>query len=208
MSLSFAPQTLEDLVSGLIHTSGAEGQDRVSRSGCRRHRFDAALHRAYIVRGLVPEGADPGSERLGRHAFNGMLRSGVYIHHMHRISLMKCPGKIVHQGLGARVTVRLKQHMNVLEAASASAPKGRSNLGRVVPVVIDHRDAALRATDLKAPVDAAESSQSLADSVRRNLELQTGGYRRSRVQYVVRARNVKAKASQIALTEFEMKFAG
>ncbi len=83
--------------------------------------------------------------------------------------------------------MRLEQHMNVREAASAGRAEGGANFGRVMAVIVDHRDASLYAADLKTPLHAAKGGQSFANRFDRNVQLQADRDRGRGVQHVMRA---------------------
>ena len=104
----------------------------------------------------MPEGLQFFDEDCRRHARDRSFRSGVDIGDVYAIGLMKGAREIIHQRLRARVAVRLEQHVDTLKAAGARGRESGANLGGVVAVVVDHGDAALGATHLKAAVDTME----------------------------------------------------
>ena len=69
----------------------------------------------------------------------------------------------------------------------------------MVPVIVNHADARRLAFQLEAPVHAAKTIQRGTDLLRRNVERDTNRNRGSRVQHVVRARDVQRKFAEILL---------
>ena len=60
-----------------------------------------------------------------------------------------------------RVAMRLEEHDEAAAEALARRREGRADLGRMMPVVAHHHDAADLAAHLEAAVDAAELRQRL-----------------------------------------------
>ena len=92
----------------------------IASSGSRRrqNRFDSLIHRARVMRAAMAEGADAFRQRFRRDALNGRPPTPrKYPSTCTRIGLMKGAREIVHQSIGARVAMRLEQHMHVPEAA-------------------------------------------------------------------------------------------
>ena len=59
--------------------------------------------------------------------------------------------------------MRLKDHVNASVAAFARRRQRGANLGRMVPVVVHHRDAVRLPALLKPPVDSAKMLESLGN---------------------------------------------
>ena len=76
-------------------------------------------------------------------------------------------------------------------------------------VIVDHRDAALRAAHLKAPVDATEMPPGLANRFHRNLQFQRRRRpRRSRSARCARRERADGNSPDRVAAKFEMKLAG
>ena len=65
-----------------------------------------------------------------------------------------------------------------------------------------------RAAHLKAAVDAAKFGQRLANRLHGNIEFQSHGDSGGRVERIVRAGDLQAEATQIAIAQMQMEFAG
>ncbi len=125
------------------------------------------------------------------------------------IGLMKGAGEIVQQRLRASVTVRLEQNVNALEAAGPRGRQRGANFGGMVAVIVDHRDAALRAAHLKAPVDAGEIAPGASRIVSTgNSSSRPTATAAAALSSVVRARHMHPETTQVAPAKFEMKLAG
>ena len=72
----------------------------------------------------------------------------------------------------------------------------RLDLGRVMAVVVDQRDAARLADDREAARDAAEGGERLLGDVERHLELVGDGDGRQAVEHVVRARHAHRELAE------------
>src|ERR1019366_9842344 len=95
-----------------------------------------------------------------------------------------------------------------MEAAGASGSERGADFGGMMAVFVDHGDAALRTAHLKAAVDTTEFGQRLANDLYRNVEFECDRHRCSRVQRIVRAGDLQAEATQIAIAQMQMEFAG
>src|SRR6185312_12891567 len=111
----------------------------------------------------MPELPDPLRQNFRRNAFDGWFGRGINIKYEHRIGQMKTLREFIHQGLRARVTVRLKNHQSPIELAQPSGLKCGADFRRMVAVVVDDGDAGFLTSDLKTPVHAREAFQSTAN---------------------------------------------
>src|SRR5579871_4104141 len=76
----------------------------------------------------------------------------------------------------------------------------------MVTVIVNHRDTALRATNLESTVNSTKGCQRLANRFDRNFEFKADRDRRRRIQHVVRAGDMKLETAKIAAMKLEMKF--
>src|ERR1700722_11929875 len=81
--------------------------------------------------------------------------------------------------------------MDVPARALPCRGKRGANLSWMVAVVVDHCDAARSPVSLEATIDAAKIGEALSNLFRCDLKLARDGYSRSRVQYIVPARNMQ-----------------
>ena len=87
----------------------------------------------------------------GGDAGNGLLARGIDVREHQHVGLIEGAAEIVPKVLRARVAVRLEEHQQALEMAAARGFERGANLGGVVAVIVDQRDAADDALDLKPP---------------------------------------------------------
>ena len=87
--------------------------------------------------------------------------------------------------------MRLEDHMDAALRALACGGERGANFSGMVAVVVDHRDASRRSALLEAAIDTAKIGESLGNLFRLDSKLPRDGHRRSRVQYIVPARNMQ-----------------
>src|SRR5260370_27265772 len=141
----------------------------------------------------MPNGRD---HALSGDAGNGRLAGGVDIEHADGVGVRECGAEFVEQVAGARVAMRLEDHVDALESALPRRRKGRTNLRGMMAVVVNHADAVHRALELKAPVHAAEFFESFADFVRRNVQPYAYRDRSRSVQHIVVSGNLQMEIAQ------------
>ena len=107
--------------------------------------------------------------------------------------------EVAEQVARARVAVRLKEHDDAAPEALARRRQRRPDLGRMVPVVAHHHDAADLAADLEAPVDAAELRQRVAHGLEAHVELGRHRQRGERVERLMAARQPHGAARRAAV---------
>ena len=93
--------------------------------------------------------------------------------------------ELVHQIARARVAMRLEGDDDALRPAGARRRQHRGDLGRMVPVVVDDRDAVDDAALFEAALRAAELGERRGDLREGHIELEANGDRRQRVQHRV-----------------------
>jgi hypothetical protein len=148
------------------------------------HRLDAAA------------GAHRAADRPAVGAADRLLAGGIDLGHEQHVDRRQHLGEVVQQVAGARVAVRLeREHDAPPRPALADRLERRGDLGRVMTVVVDQRDAADRQHELgehlQAAIDALEAGERLLDRRVRDLELGRHGDRRQRIEHVVTAGNVE-----------------
>ena len=74
-------------------------------------------------------------------AVDRLLRRGVDIEQIHVIGAMKGTCEIVHQMHGSRIPMRLENREDAFELTVAGCRQSGPNLGRMVAIIVDDRDA-------------------------------------------------------------------
>ena len=72
----------------------------------------------------------------------------------------------------------------------------RRNLGRMVTVVVDHRDAVHHAPPFETPLGALELGQRLRDHLEGRAQFQAHGHGRERVQHRMASRHLQPQAPE------------
>src|SRR5579885_501779 len=161
------PQAGQQRIAGLPDIAGAQSEHQVALAGSTPKRLHAALHSADVFGAAMAELPDALGQGFGGHARDGLFRSGVDIQHEDAVRLVEGAPEFVHQVHGPAVAVRLEQHVNAAETAQPRGRQGGADFGGMMAVVVDDRDAALLAADLKAPVHAVKGLERPADHIRR-----------------------------------------
>src|SRR5450432_708706 len=104
-------QSLQQLLAGLPYVARAQRQHQVSLRGDLEQRLYAGIDGAHIFHAPVAELADAFDQGLGGHAFDGLLRSRVNVHHKQTVGLVEGAGELVHQVISPGVAVRLEEHV-------------------------------------------------------------------------------------------------
>ncbi len=133
---------------------------------------------------------------LRRHARNRLLAGRVNGQHDHGVGVCKRADKLLQKISGARVPVRLKDHVDLAARAGARRLQRGANLGGVVAVIIDNGHAARLAALLEAPVDAAKVLEPFGNLLRRNFKLPRNGDGGRGVQHIVPAGNMQLERTE------------
>src|SRR5262249_6655441 len=98
---------------------------------------------------------------------------------------------------------------HAVEFAAAGGFEGRSNFGRVMAVVIDHRNVVNGTLDVEAAADSAKVGESLADELDGNIEIKGDSSGSGRIADIVDAGRMReAKKAEILPLVGEAEFAG
>ena len=95
--------------------------------------------------------------------------------------------------------MRLEDDMDAPVTAFTGGGQGSANLGGMVAVVVDHRDAARRAAQLKAPVHAAKVAEAHGDLAAGNSKLVGNGDGGRGIEHVVMSRDIQLKWTESAV---------
>src|SRR5579859_227841 len=101
----------------------------------------------------MAEIADAFCQRAAGDPFDRLLRGCINIEHVDEVRLMKALGEFIHEMLRARVPMGLEDRVNAMEFAQLRGRERSPNLSGMVSVVVDNRDAASFAPNLKPSVD-------------------------------------------------------
>src|SRR6267154_473076 len=145
------------------------GQDGVSAPRLFQEIFDAFLHGAEIVDVLVAGFSDGARQCFAGHAGDGGFAGSVDVEQRENVGLIEGAAEIVPEMLGAAVTMRLKEHEKPVELAATGCFEGRTNLGRVMAVVVNYGDIVDHTLDVKAAAYSSKFDEAFANQVSRNI---------------------------------------
>src|SRR6202453_1591395 len=177
-----------ELVEHAPNAAGADGKDSVTRTRFPIQKFHPRLHRAGEDYILVARRADGFGQNFAVDAFDRSFPGRINFRHHQNIGLIERAAKIFPEKLGARITVRLKQHEQAFVSATARGFECGANFGGMVAVVVDQGYAAKLAFNLETPANAGELRESRANQVRRDVERKPHSRGRSGVAHVVNSR--------------------
>src|SRR5215831_6286654 len=199
-------QALQQLRAELAHVAGAERDHEVAPAGDLGKMLDDARAVAAEVRDIaMAVQPDPVGEIPARDAGDRRLAGRVDVHHDQHVSQVERREKFFAQVQCPGVAVRLKhRHDPAIEPSLG----GRQGRGRVMPVVVDDRDAAGTPQDLKAALDSREAGQRALNGGERDLEVEPHADRRKSVEHVVAARDLQRDLAEEAPALVDLEAAG
>src|SRR5436190_11007402 len=110
-------------------------------------------------------------QHLGRDALDRLLARWINIQYEKNVRIVERDNKIVHQLLRSRKSMRLKNNDRPPTAGTVlGSRKGRQDLGRMMPVIVNNSYAANLALELEPPVRVLKSFECLNDLVERNIQ--------------------------------------
>ncbi len=132
------------------NASGTERDHEIARLNIGQHLLDRGVDIADIRHVLVTKFLDIFCQDLGRNAFDRLFTRRVNVQYVQNIRVIERDHKIVHQFVRSRVSMGLKYDDRPLSARTVlGGGQCRDDLGRVMPVVINDRDTANLALELK-----------------------------------------------------------
>src|SRR6266850_1555717 len=192
-------QAFQQLRAELAHVAGAERDHEVAPTGDLAEVLDDARAVAAEINDVAMSvRPDPVGEIRGRDAGDRRFAGRVDVHHDQYVSQVEGREELLAQVQGPSVPVWLEHRHDPTVEPGLGGGQGRPDLGGMMAVVVDHRDAAGAPEDLKAALDTRESSQRFLNSGERDLELQPHPHRREGVEHVVAARDLQRDLAQEA----------
>ncbi len=107
-------------------------------------------------------------------------------------AVARTAAEVGHELARARVAVRLERDHDARRRRRPGGGEHGRDLGRMVAVVVDHRDAVDHATHLEAALGAGELLERAGDDIEGDAELEAHRHRRQRVQHRVAAGHLQA----------------
>src|SRR5258706_3249330 len=161
----FRSQQHHQLAARAADVSRANRQDRIAGAGFAQQKLDRILHRAEILHVFVSCLANTVGQGLARDAGNRRFTRRVNIHQRQHIGFVEGAHKFVPQMLRPRVAMRLKERKQAVELAASRGFERRTNLRRVVSVIVHHGDIVHDAFDIEPPAHTSKFCQPFADQV-------------------------------------------
>src|SRR6266436_7155379 len=157
------PEQNHQLVAGAADIACANGQYGVACARRVQQVFDAFLHRAEVENIFVSGLANGVYQGFARHTGNGRFARRVNIRQHENVGLVESAAEFVPQVLRARVAVWLKENEQAMELAAARSFERRTNLRRVMAVVVNHGDVVDHALDVEAACNPRKPRKPFAD---------------------------------------------
>src|SRR5215471_7626103 len=141
----------QELGADLADVTGPQGHHEIAAPAdvdeVLHHHGTVAPHVRHVAMRMR---ADPFREIGGGDAGNRRFPRRIDVHHQQHVRLVEGGEELLTQVERARVAMRLEHgHYTTVEPRLGGG-EGRANLGGMVAVVVDHRDASHRAPDLEA----------------------------------------------------------
>ena len=189
-------QSLGKFLADLPDISRAHGDDNVPCLTVGKEVLDDLVAIGKIMNIFVPVSGDLGGQSLGADAGDRLFAGGIDIEDDELIRFIKSGRKIVEEGGGAAVAMRLKDGNDPPLPALAGGIERCLDLRRVVPVVIDDHDAANFVLDLKAALHPAKIFKAGRDCRKAEAELHGGCGRGQGVEDIMVARHLEGDAAE------------
>src|SRR6476660_9506644 len=110
-----------------------------------------------VLSALMSVTLDSAGQYLGADAFDRRFARRINIHDQQNVRVVEGAGELIHEIGRPRITMRLKEHDDAATwRADAGSAQRRFNFCRMMPVVVDDRNALLFAFELETPLRAAE----------------------------------------------------
>src|SRR6266436_1747858 len=202
-------QALQQLRAELAHVAGAERDHEIAATDDLCEMLDDARAVAAKVSDIaMAMRADPVREIPARDTGDRRLAGRIDVHHDQHVSQIERRQELLPQVQRSRVPVRLEHRHDPAVEPGLGGGQGRPDLGGMMAVVVDHRDAARAAEDLKPALDSGEAGQRFLDRGERDFEVEPDTDRRERVEHVVAPRDLEGDLAEQALALIDLEAAG
>src|SRR5438094_5601224 len=114
----------------------ADGEDGVPWASLLEQELDAFLHRTKIMDVLVPGVANGARKRFAGYARDGRFASRINVEQHEDVRLIERTAEFIPKVLSARITMRLEEHKQAIELASAGRFERGANFGGVMAIVV------------------------------------------------------------------------
>src|SRR3989344_199822 len=139
----------------------------------------------------------PVKEFFGAYPRNGFFTGGINFCQYRDIRFPENSDKLIHEGLGARIAMGLKNNNQSFPGPDLSAGlQHRLNLSRMMPIIVQNRNAFDFAAYLKTSLDPRVGGQSLLNFLKREAQFHAHSQRGQRVFHVVNASGMNRDGAQ------------
>src|SRR5882762_7729947 len=152
-----------EFVAGAADVTGADGQDGVQGASLAQQELDAFLHGPKIENVFMAGFANGVGQGFAGYARDWRLAGRVNIGNHQNIGLVESAREFIPEMLCARVAVRLEEHQQAIELADSCGFQSGPDFGRVMAVVVDHRNVVDRALNVEAPTNAGKLAETFAN---------------------------------------------
>src|SRR5215470_7975106 len=202
-------QALQQLRAELTHVAGAERDHEIAATDDLREMLgDARAVAAEVSDVAMAVRADPVGEIAPRDTRDRRLAGRVHVHHDQDVSQIERREELLPQMQGPCVAVWLEHRHDPAVEPGLGGGQGRPDLGGMMTIVVDDRDAARAAEDLEPALDAGEAGERRLDRGERDLEVEPDADRRERVEDVVAPRDLQGDLTEEPLALIDLEAAG
>src|SRR5438552_780822 len=186
----------------------ADGEDGVPWASLLEQELDAFLHRTKIMDVIVAVVANGASKAFAGYARDGRFASRINGEQHEDVRLIERTAEFIPKVLSARITMRLEEHKQAIELASAGRFERGANFGGVMAIVVNDGNVVDHALDIKAAAHAGKLSETFADQVSGNVQIEgNGGGRRSVANVVHAGRMRQTEQAEVFTSVGELELA-
>src|SRR5436190_4983295 len=180
-------QQNHEFVARAADIARVDGEDGVPWARLLEQELDAFSHRMNVTEVLVAGVASGARKRFAGYARDGRFASRINVEQHEDVRLIERTAEFIPKVLSARITMRLEEHKQAIELASAGRFERGANFGGVMAIVVNDGNVVDHALDIKAAAHAGKLSESFADHVSRRAHIEDIAGGRHSVANVVHA---------------------
>src|SRR5579872_286310 len=102
---------------------------------------------------------------LSGDAFDWRFTGGINVENAKSVRIVKCVDEFIHKRLRASITMRLEYNVNLAKTALPRRRQRCPNLGRMMPVIVNHANSVSCAAQLETTIHSIKAFKSCTDLV-------------------------------------------
>lgn len=192
-----SPEAFEKQFANLQNVARPKGHNHVSGSCHLGELFAHLFEGRAKMEFMVPVGCDFLCEPEARYARYWLFARRIDFGYQQNVAVIKASGKLVEQGFGAAVAVRLEGYYAApIRITACKGFEDRPDFSRVMAVVVEDQYAPGFSLYLEPALDARHIAQARLDRWPGNLEFMGHRHGRKRIEHIVAARNLNFHLAQ------------